>query len=867
MYFASSLCAKKERSFMDNRILFLANAASLSYTNGNLENAKKQAKEALALLTSEYSDRGIFISADSSLRSLYLNILTLLQSIAGRQHDMAAYGAYEDTVKELTFGMFGADALSYYAVHLMDACAYYLSAGDMVSAQCLLEDAVRILEEENGSCALTRFLHSIHLAKLHFHMEQYYNCIDTALRANSLFFTEPLIPPDADGFLQRYAANTELLEQLAYSNLILISCAYGKINSNEDGIAILTELQEEPPKDYYLRASMELALAELYTRIGEYDKARPLCNRYIEQNLSEYPDMLCALASLSYMLSLPFEAVRHSLFTAAGDGTLPSSLCYSRDALQILTYDHGLTLIQNGKYEDALKLYDKLGDKGISCKLLLLALTGDYQAIPECKKAADRYYYRQIEQLFLYYNEPYVYNHLSMLEYHFSFCMDAYLSCYEALGMEAMMPEDIYDFMLNTKYISLEASYLSHHFLTLDALKNRRPAAANDIMQRIPQDTALLEFCIVRTFSTQDYCAFLVTDRQVSCIRIPDCRSLSELAKEWHSLLDESVHAINADMGQMAELANRQRTLDTKLRRGLYRPVKELLAALTENSAIKRLIIAPAGELVQFPFSRLSVSAGNYLGDCYEIAYINTGKELLTSSAASPDALKDHGAALFSTPLIIGNPATAILPPLPYAEKEAHMAAKCLNTVCYTGEDADISLFDFTGRQPPTLLHTAVHGIFCEKNDEAEEIGSQTLSDIPDWNNAFAVMEKSGLVLAGDALLSCNQISGLDLSSVRLAILSACQSGRGRFHAAEGIYGLRRALKLAGCRSVIVSLWQVDDRSGYCFTRFLYENLLKMPENPGLAFSLAVESLRSYEEENTRPFAKDYFWAGYIFIT
>ncbi len=843
---------------MDKQISLFTGAASLAYTGGNLELARKQALKALALLESECPNQNIFLSKDASWRFSYLDILTLLQSIAGRQHDMAAYETYEDTVKGLMLQTLGEDARSYYAVHLTDACACYLSAGDIVAAQCLLEDAIRILEEENGSCMLTRFLHALYLAKLHFHMEQYYECIHTALYANDLFFATPLIPSDASDFLQSYAANTQLLEQLAYANLTLLSCAYGKINNSKEGIAILAELQKNPPKDYYLCASMDLILAELYARAGKYDKARSLCGRYMTQDLKGYPDMLSSLASLSYTLSLPFESVRQSLFTAEGDGALPASLCYSRDALQILMYDHGIALIKQEKYEDALKLYDELGDKGISLKLLLLAKTGNYKAIPECKKNADCYYYRQIEQLFLYYNEKYVYNHLSMLEYHFSFCMDAYLSCYEALGGKAITPEGIYDFMLNTKYISLEASYLSHHFQTLDALKNRKPAAAKDIMRHMREDTALLEFCIVRTFSTQDYCAFLITGQKVSCIRIADHHLLNELTQEWHSLLANSVHAIHAGIRQREESINRQRFLDTKFRRHLYRPIKELLATLPEESSIKQLIIAPAGVLIQFPFNRLSVSAGGFLGDDYEITYINTGKELLLQSAGASVLLPGRDAAIFDDPLIIGNPSTTLLPPLPYAEKEAHMAAKCLNTVCFTGEDADISLFDFKDRPTPTLLHTAVHGVFMQERNG--------LFDIPDWNRAYAVMEKSGLVLAGDTLLSCNQISALDLSTVRLAILPACQSGQGRFHAAEGIYGLRRALKLAGCQSVIVSLWQVDDRSGYAFMRFLYENLVKMPENPRLAFSLAVKALRCYEEEDTRPFAENYFWAGYIFI-
>ncbi|MCM1044209.1 MAG: CHAT domain-containing protein [Candidatus Gastranaerophilales bacterium] len=851
---------------MDHRISSLIDAASLSYAAGHLEQARRQASEALVLLTLQHPSHNISESADPSLSLTDLNILTLLQSIAARQHDLDAYESHEASIRELTLQIFGADSRSYYAVHLLDACECYLSAGNIVSAQWFLEDAIRILEEENGACALTDFLYTLHLAKLHFHMEQYYECIDEGLRANSLCLAEPFIPPDASGFLRRYAADTVLLDKYIYANLTLIACAYGKINNSEEGIAILTELRKTPPQDYYLRASMDLILAELYTREGRYGDARSLCQKYLTQDLKDSPDMLTALASLSYALSPSFDALSHSFFTAGNDGELPASLCYSRDALPILVYDHGLTLIEKGQFDEALKLYDKLGDKGLSLRLLLLAQTGNYKSISECKKTADRYYYRQIDMLFLYYNEKYVYNHLSMLEYHFSFCMDAYLSCHEALGREAMTPESIYDFLLNTKYISLEASYLSRNFLTLDALKNRETVTAKDIMRLMPPDTALLEFCVVRTFSTQDYCAFLVTGREVSCVRIADYHLINEWIDEWRRLLTASAHAINADLEQAAELESRQRALDTKLRRGLYRPIRELLAALPEDLHRKRLIIAPAGALIQFPFDRLSVSAKGYLGDDYEITYINTGKELLMQSAENLSAplapssgvpsVSDE--TVFRNPLIIGNPSTTAYPSLPYAEKEAHMVAEYLNTVCYTGESADISLFDFQPRHAPSLLHIAVHGVFYQEEN--------TLSDLPDWNNAFSVMEKSGLVLANDTLLSCSQISAMNLTSVKLAVLSACQSGQGRFHASEGVYGLRRALKLAGCQSIIASLWQIDDRSGYYFMRFLYENLVKTPENPRLAFSLAVEALRSYEENNTRPFAEPYFWAGYIFI-
>lgn len=882
---------------MDNRILYLINSASLTYESGRLEQARQQALQALSLLMPGYQNSDVIELQDPSLLSPCLNVLMLLQSIASRQHDLISYEKYEAPVKELMFHMFEADSRSYYAVHLLDAYECYLSAGDIVAAQWFLENAIQMIEEDNGSCPLTGFLHAHFNAKLHFHLEQYYQCIEECLNANSFWLTDPIIPPDATDFLQRYAANTKLIDDLACSNLILASSAYGKINNNEEGINILTALKETPPENYYLRASMDLTLAELYARSGEYTEARSICGNYLTEDMSGYPDMLSALTSLSFVLELPSEILTQTLFTMGNDGELPTSLCYSRDAFQILLYNHGLTLIEKEKYQEALSLYHNLGEKGISMKLVLLAKTGDYKAIPACKKTADRYYARQIDSLFLYYNEKYVYNHLSMLEYHFSLCTDAYLSCCEALGREFMPPESIYDFVLNTKYISLEASYLSHHFRTLDELKNRRPVTGRDVMRLLPDDTALLEFHMCRTLSTQKYCLFLVTDSNISCVRLGDRQQIDELINEWYRLYILSAHGIHAasvNENGIDKADKNRRALDTKLRRLLYRPVRELISALPAESAIKRLIISPAGALIRFPFSRLSVSAKGYLADEYEITYINTGKELTmqdtlrltlqldtgsrtpntrldttsriadTHSDLQTDIQTDAVYDIFDNPLIIGNPSTSAYPPLPYAQKEAQIAAEYLHTACYTGKNAAISLFDFNTYRTPTLIHMAVHGLFKEQNKS--DNGKESLSAVPDWNNAFYVMEHSGLVLADDTLLSCSRISAMNLASVRLAVLSACHTGKGIFHSSEGIYGLRRALKLAGCHAMIISLWQIDDRSGCCFMQFFYENLVKMPENPKHAFFLAIDALRGFEENGIHPFDDPYYWAGYVYV-
>jgi CHAT domain-containing protein/lipopolysaccharide biosynthesis regulator YciM len=93
----------------------------------------------------------------------------------------------------------------------------------------------------------------------------------------------------------------------------------------------------------------------------------------------------------------------------------------------------------------------------------------------------------------------------------------------------------------------------------------------------------------------------------------------------------------------------------------------------------------------------------------------------------------------------------------------------------------------------------------------------------------------SGLVLAGanrpapagqdDGILTAVEVAVLDLGQVELAVLSACETGLGESAGGEGLLGLQRAFQVAGARSVVASLWQVDDRATRALMERFYDNL------------------------------------------
>jgi CHAT domain-containing protein len=93
----------------------------------------------------------------------------------------------------------------------------------------------------------------------------------------------------------------------------------------------------------------------------------------------------------------------------------------------------------------------------------------------------------------------------------------------------------------------------------------------------------------------------------------------------------------------------------------------------------------------------------------------------------------------------------------------------------------------------------------------------------------------SGLALAGvnaptaddDGILTAEEVATLDLSRVELAVLSACETGLGQVAGGEGLLGLQRAFHAAGARTVVSTLWKVDDVATRDVMERFYENLWK----------------------------------------
>lgn len=147
----------------------------------------------------------------------------------------------------------------------------------------------------------------------------------------------------------------------------------------------------------------------------------------------------------------------------------------------------------------------------------------------------------------------------------------------------------------------------------------------------------------------------------------------------------------------------------------------------------------------------------------------------------------------------------------------------------------------------------------------------------------------SSLILADNEPVVAGELANLDLNAVRLAVLSACESGMNVeiIESAGDYTGLAAALLRAGAPSVIATLWNVNDHASSLLMRRFYEELIGGNRPPAVALQYAQLWLRdatvgdlSFHESQAnarrwrllgvdsqdRPYENPYFWAGYFLI-
>lgn len=332
------------------------------------------------------------------------------------------------------------------------------------------------------------------------------------------------------------------------------------------------------------------------------------------------------------------------------------------------------------------------------------------------------------------------------------------------------------------------------------------------LQQALPADTLLIEF-----YTLEDEIVAFTLDSASLCVHraVASARAVRASLQQ----LEFQLNKFRLGLGY----ADRHAAVLQQSIGGVLRDLAtQLMTPLaTRTAAAKRLILVPHGQLHTLPFHALTDAQGPLLAR-WEMSYAPSASLLLRCLERQPQP--GSGA------LVMGLPDARI----PHVRAEVEAVGYCLpEAQVYLGEAATAARLRAEAGQR-RVVHLATHGLFRADN--------------PLY---------SALKMA-DGWLSLGDIYNLDLPSVELVTLSACETGMGHVAAGDELIGLSRAFFATGTPALVVSLWTVDDRAAATLMERFYAGL-----RDGLTKAAALRHAQlATREDHPHP----YYWAPFILL-
>jgi CHAT domain-containing protein len=342
---------------------------------------------------------------------------------------------------------------------------------------------------------------------------------------------------------------------------------------------------------------------------------------------------------------------------------------------------------------------------------------------------------------------------------------------------------------------------LQHEQPELAALVTVSSTPAKAIQGLLQPGEELLEYY----YSDQDLVAFVLTGSAVKAVKLQRA-GLEQSVRDFRAALAESGSA-----------------LYLKQARALYERLFQPLAQLLPG---RQLIIVPHGILHYLPFAALH-SGQSFVLDQYSV--------LVEPSAGVLDLLKERRAKPIASALVLGNPDLGNPEyDLQYAQQEATAIAKLLPGAKVLLRGQATGSFVKSQGARFSLLHFATHGMFDPKAP---------------LDSALLLAPEPG----SDGRLTVGDLYSLRLDAA-LVTLSACETALGSVSNGDDVVGFTRGFLYAGSRSIVSSLWSVDDQATAALMRAFYRNLASMNKR---------EALRQAQLGTRKAFAHPYYWAAF----
>ena len=178
----------------------------------------------------------------------------------------------------------------------------------------------------------------------------------------------------------------------------------------------------------------------------------------------------------------------------------------------------------------------------------------------------------------------------------------------------------------------------------------------------------------------------------------------------------------------------------------------------------------------------------------------------------------------------------------------------------------------------PSIIHLSTHGYYNLHNKKSNKIGAFLVPQIKNDNDNMELsLKNSGLLFSyafdnkkksilysndspyneNDNVLTALELCDLDMSYSDLIVMSACETALGDI-TPDGIAGLQRGLKYAGARSIIMSLWKVDDMATSIMMTEFYKILFQTKSKH--------VALKHAQQKVKKIYDNPYYWASFILL-
>ncbi|HNJ43979.1 MAG TPA: CHAT domain-containing protein, partial [Acidobacteriota bacterium] len=312
-----------------------------------------------------------------------------------------------------------------------------------------------------------------------------------------------------------------------------------------------------------------------------------------------------------------------------------------------------------------------------------------------------------------------------------------------------------------------------------------------------------------------------------------------------------------------------------RLYQRVVKPVRELVG----NT--RHLLISPDGGLNLVPFAALQDETGKYLVEQYSLTFLTSGRDLLRLKVKIPSqdpavVVADPTYGDGTGPVLLGK-GIGRLRQLDGTKAEGSFL-KRLFPKAQVWMENQATKDRLKAVSKPALVHIATHGFFLEDAPKEPLNGTDfqrgiTLGDTPPPVNVEQLREanpllRSCLFFAGangtanstgeSGTMTALEATGLDLWGTKLVVLSACDTGLGEVKNGDGVYGLRRALVLAGSEAQMMSLWPVSDEGT---KELMQQYYTRLKAGEGRSEALRQVQLQMLKSKRwNHPF----YWASFI---